>query len=194
MFFLKKMKLSRLLKKVRKLHQLRDQGGKVDSKHEIAALKELAKFYDKNPFNKNIPQAETLALEYYRAAAALNDAQAQYICSERFFKLGLFWQAWANDIYGSTIHKEYAQGYFTEAYTYVKAAEEGGYALAKRLHGLAYIHGWGVTPDTSHGFQMVLDSIEMEKAWERATKIIENLKLNSPEFFSALMKYKSSKK
>jgi TPR repeat protein len=189
-----KMKLNSLLKKAKKLYQLRDSGGATDIKREIDILLQIARFYDKHLYDKKFPRADILALEYYRAAAILDDVQAQYICSERFFERGRFWSALAADTYGTDIHKKYAQENYNEAFNYIKQAEMGGYALAKRLHGLAYIHGWGVEKNTAAGFKQIIDSIEMEGAWDRAAKIFEELKLNSPEFFDALMEYKAAKK
>lgn len=191
MCLFKVSKLKSLQKKAKKLHQLRDQGKATGFKLEVAALYELAKFLDKYQFHKKFPNAQVQALEYYRAAASLDDIQAQYICSQRLFDLARFYDTWAHDIYGSSAHEKFAPFYYEDAFKYLKQAESGGYALAKRFHGLAYINGWGVIKDTEKGFQMVIDSIDMEKAWERASKIFEELKLNSPEFFNAIMKYKS---
>ncbi len=56
---------------------------------------------------------------------------------------------------------------------------------------MTYIHGWGVIKNMNTGSQLVLDSIEQEKAWDRATKIFDELKLNSPEFFAALRSYQT---
>lgn len=191
MSFFKRLKLKSLLKKAKKLHQVRDQGEAGGFKLEIAALKELTHFFDANRFNKKFPDAQLQALEYYRAAAALDDAQAQHQLSQRLFAIARFYDEWEKNIYGSPIHKKYAEFYYEDAFKYLKQAETGGYALAKRFHGLAYINGWGVAKDSEKGFQMVIDSIEMEQAWERASKIFEELKLNSPEFFNAIMKHKA---
>lgn len=191
MTFFKRMKLRSLQKKAKKLHQIRDQGKGTGFKAEIAVLFELAEFFDKNRFHKKFPEAETFALEYYRAAASLDDAKAQYILSQRLFDKARFYDNWNQDIYGSSVHQRYAALYYEDAFKYLKESEAGGYALAKRYHGLAYIHAWGVAKDSEKGFQMIIDSIEMEQAWDRATKILEELKLNSPEFFNSIMKHQA---
>lgn len=191
MNFLQKFKMNSLRKKVQRTHELREQRNKnEDVQNEISAQTQLAEFYDKHYFDKKLPRAEIFSLECYRVNAALGDAKSQYICGQRLLEQGKFWDSWAhNPIYGAAIHKRYAVLFFEEAFTYLRTAEEQDYALAKRLLGLAHIHGWGVTPNTDQGFKLVLDSIEMEKAWDRATKIFEELKLNSPEFFTALRSY-----
>jgi hypothetical protein len=48
-----------------------------------------------------------------------------------------------------------------------------------------------VEKDTNKGFNLILESIEMANAWSQATKIIEKLHLNSPEFFQALTRYQA---
>lgn len=190
----KKMQFNSLIKKVRKYHQIREQGTQTNIQDEIQALCKLAALYDANRYDKKLPKAEYLAMEYYRVAAALGDPESQYRCGQYFLEQGKFWDAWSRDIYGDDIHKKYAADAYQEAFQYLNTAAKNGYALAKRLHGLAYIYGWGVDRNTETGFQYVLDSIEMEGAWDRATKILDELKLNSPEFFAALMSYQAGKK
>jgi hypothetical protein len=88
---------------------------------------------------------------------------------------------------------DYAGGSFREALGFVIAAQNHGHILAKRLHGLAYINGWGLEVDRDKGFQFVVDSIEDENAWDRATKIFEEIGLNRPEFFSTMMQMRKGK-
>jgi hypothetical protein len=194
MNFFQKIKLNRLQKKVQKTHDLRErQGGKADAQNEIKAQYELAQFYDKHFFDKKLPHAEVYALDCYRAAASLGDAKAEYICGQRLLEQAKFWDARSRSpIYGNTIHKRYATGFYEEAFAYLRSAEAHGYALAKRLLGMIYINAWGVAKHMDEGYKLILDSIEMEKAWARANKIFEELKLNSPEFFAALQSHKRS--
>jgi TPR repeat protein len=193
MTFFKRMKLKSLLKKVKKLYQLREQGANTDIKNEITALHAVAEFYTKNHYNEAFPNSPLFAFEYYRAAASLGDAKAQYLCGKELLDQAKFWEEWEKGMYADAIHTQNMTDRYAEAFKYLSAAESNGYALASRLHGLAYIHGWGVEKNTNTGFKYVLDSIEMDKAWDKATKILEELKLNSPEFFAALMAYKSGK-
>jgi len=192
MNFWQKLKLNRIRKKVQRVHELREQRNKAeDIQNEIKLQYQLAEFYDKHRFDKKLPHAEIYALECYRINAALGDRKAQYICGQRLLEQGKFWDAWSrNPIYGATANKKYAANFYEEALAYLKMAEEGEYPLAKRLLGLIYVHGWGVPADMDKGFKLVLESIDQEQAWDRATKILEDLKLNSPAFFAALRSYK----
>lgn len=194
MNIMQRFKLKGLEKKVKKLHDLREQGGNVDVKQEAKAQIELAKFYDAHSFDKKLPRAIVQAFECYRAAAILGDMEAQYICGQRRLEEGKFWEHWSAGLYGNPIHKKYAALFYEEAFTYLKEAETSGHPLAKRLHGLALINGWGVDKDVEAGFKLVVDSIAAENAWDKVTKIFEELGLNSPEFFSMLMTYKKDKR
>lgn len=192
MHFFQRLKLKSLRKKVEKAHAMREQNGtNANLLNEITAQYQLADFYLKHRFDKNLPNADILVLECYRAIATLGEPKGQYLCGERLLNQGKFWASWANNpIYGAPIHQKYAKANFEEAFAYLETADAAGYALARRLLGLAYIHGWGTPQDLNKGYKFVLDSIEMEKAWDRATKIFDELKLNSPEFFAALQSYK----
>lgn len=194
MNFLHKLKLKSLRKKVEKQHQLRERrGNNADVQGEVQAQYALADFYDKRRWDRKLPHAEIYALECYRAAAALGDGKAQYICGQRLLEQAKFWDAWSQSpIYGSPIHKKYASNCYEEAFIYLRDAEESGYALAKRLLGLTHIHGWGVVRNMDEGYKLILDSIDLEKSWDRATKIFEELKLSSPEFFAALRSHKKA--
>jgi TPR repeat protein len=188
MNFFQKLKLKSLRKKVQKAHALREKKGTdVELKNEVAAQYNLAKFYDEHLFDKKLPHAEIYSLECYRAAASLEDVKAYYICGQRLLDQAKFWDAWSRSpIYGATIHKKYANNFYEEAFAYLSVADERDYPLAKRLLGLSFIHGWGKPRELEKGYNLVLDSIDLEKSWDRATKIFDELKLNSPEFFAAL--------
>lgn len=193
MNFLQKMKLKGLRKKVEKAHDVAvQQGNKVNPQTEVTAQYELAQFYAKHRFDKGLPHAEDYELECYRAVSLLGDAKASYLCGKQLLEKAKFWDAWSRGpLYGAEIHQKYAKAFYDEAFVYLRTAEERGYALAKRLLGLVHIHGWGVAKNMDAGYQYILDSIEQEKAWERATKIFDELKLNSPEFFAALRNYQA---
>lgn len=192
MNFFQKRKLKSLRKKVEKAHILREQdASNINLQDEIKAHYNLAEFYKKHLFDKDLPHAEIYLLECYRAVAALGEPKAQYLCGEKLLTQAKFWGQWSyNPVYGAEIHKKYANALFEEAFSYLRTADASDYPLAKRLIGMAYIHGWGVPRDLSKGYQYILDSIDLEKAWDRATKIFEELKLSSPEFFAALQSHK----
>lgn len=187
MNFLAQMKLKRLQKRAKYLFDKRDSGAVVNINNETKILKQLGEFYFKHRFNKSLPHADVLAVEYYRAAANLNDAEAQYILGKSRLELGRFWQTWRDGAYGEELHQAYADTCFKEAFENLNHADKNGYPLAKRLYGLAYINGWGMPVDQERGFQLVVDSIEEAKAWDKATEIFQQLGLNKPEFFSTMM-------
>ena len=190
--FLKRWKLSRLLKSVKRYQAVREHGDKKSVPLEIKALLALAAYY-KNTLltNKKFPLARIYLFEYLRAAAALNDKGSQYQCALMRFEEGKLYAAWNTSNYRRAIHEKLMKEAFDEAFAFLEVAIKNNSAEAKRYKGLAYIHGWGVDKDTSKGFEYILDSIAMENAWARATKIIEKLNLNSPEFFKALTQYQS---
>lgn len=183
---LQKMKLSSLQKKVQKFYEQREAGNSGVLEEEIKAHFELAAFYDDKLYDKDVPNAAYLAIECYRAAGILGDAEGQYITGERLVERGKFWDEVMRGPYACEVHQHYAKEAYREGFSYLEAAEEKGHALAVRFHGLAYVHGWGVDKDPTKGFGMVIDSIDLEQAWDRANKIFEDLGLNTPEFYSAL--------
>lgn len=196
MSIFQKMKFNALKKKAFAYYQARqaEEGTDEDIKKEIAVYLELAKFYKKHLFDKNMSKAETFLIESYRAAASLGDVHARYILSEILFEKAKFWESLKESMYSNKVHGKYAKDAYEEAFVYLKAAEEAGHALAKRLHGLAYVNGWGVEKDQERGFQLVVDSIDQEDAWDRATKIFEKIGLNKPEFFTSIMSLKNKSK
>ncbi len=190
--FLKRWKLNRLLKTVKRYQVIRENGDKKCVHLEIKALWALANYY-KNTLltNSKFPLARLYLFEYLRAAAALNDKQAQYHCALMRFEEGKFYAAWNASNYRRAVHEKLRQEAFDDAFAFLEVAIKNNSFEAKRCQGLAYIHGWGVEKDAAKGFECILDSINMENAWARATKIIEKLHLNSPEFFKALTQYKA---
>ena len=180
-------------KKLHKLHRLYEQEG---SDKQLKALSQafytMANFYKKYSFDKDLPYAEFHALECYRVLSSFEDPKAQYLLGEHLLKYGKFWLDLAkNPLYKTNQPKAYAQSFFEESHVYLQAANEQNYFLARRLLGMAHIHGWGCEPDLQRGYQLVLESIDLEQAWATATKIFDTLKLNSPEFFAALRAYKN---
>ncbi len=189
---LQKFKFRRLQKKLHRLHGFYEQeGSDVKLKALSQAFYAMASFYDNHRFDKDLPFAEFHALECYRVLASFQDAKAQYMLGERLLNYGKFWQDLAkNPLYNTNKPKAYAQSFFEESLVYLRAADEQNYPLARRLLGMFYIHGWGSVPNLEKGYQLVLESIDLEQAWGKATQIFDTLKLNSPEFFSALRAYK----
>lgn len=192
---LQKMKLASLQKKLQQCFEARqqDKASQSDIKKEIALHFELAEFYKEHLYDSDVPNAEIYMIENFRTAAILGDINALYKLSEILLEKAKFWEKMSTSMYGCKVHQKYKLDYYEEAFTYLKSAEEQGHALAKRLYGMVLIHGWGMAPDQDKGFKMIVDSIELENAWDRATKIFEQLGLNKPEFFSAIMSLKQKK-
>ncbi len=192
---LQKMKLGSLQKKLQKFFELRQQekASQSDIKKEIELHYELANFYKEHLYDSDVPHAKEYMLESYRTAAILGDLNALYELGKQLLDEAKFWEAMSTSAYGCKVHQKYKSDFYEEALTYLKSAEEQGHALAKRLYGMVLIQGWGTKEDKEKGFQLIVDSIEIEKAWDRATKIFEDLGLNKPEFFSAIMSIKQKK-
>lgn len=189
MCFFTRRKIKKLTKKAKQFSQAREEGkaGEKALANEIKVYCKLAKLYDKKSRSKKLPRAKEMSMVCYRAAANLGDAQSQYELGMRFFDGGKFWHALHDGPFSTAAYEGYAEQAFKEAHAYMQLAEDQGHFLAKRELGLAYIHGWGVLVDQRKGFQKVVDSIEDEGAWDRATKIFEEIGLNKPEFFSTMM-------
>ena len=183
---LKKMKLNTLRKKVQENKERREAGRAPEIHEEINSLFELAEFYVDNGFDKDLPHADILSCEAYRAAAILGNSEAQYRCGKYFLEMGKFWDEVRDSMLGCDLQNKYSDAYYEEAFFYLEEAETNGHALAKREHGMAFIHGWGVEADTQKGYQLVIESIDLEGSWDKATEIFQSLGLNSTEFFSML--------
>jgi TPR repeat protein len=188
MALLTRFKIKRLKKKLERLYAARVETGKGQLDEEIATYFTLANVYKKK---KRLDPEKIYQLECYRAAAHLGDANAQYLCAKALLEKARFWDGWTKTIFGQKIHQKYADNLFSEALSYLIESEEQGHPLAKRLHGLSYIRGWGVEKNDDQGFKLIIASIEQEGAWDRATKIFEDLGLNTPEFFSKLVSHQT---
>ncbi len=195
MYIFQRWKLKSLQKKVGHLFKNRqaNQVGDAQIQKGVAPYYSIGEFYDKHQFCKNCPNAALNAIENYRAAAALNDRNAQYLVGQRLMEQGKFWDEFQQTIYACQAQKDYASAAYKEAFAYLESANRLEHSLAKRMIGLAYINGWGVEKDTDKGFKLVVESIEQEGAWDDATKIFESLGLNKPEFFSSIMSLKKGK-
>ena len=190
MCLFKKFKINRLTKKLISYQKdrLYNQPTEENRRKEIAGYHELCKLYQKLVGYKKFPYAQSMVLACYRAASALDDVSAQftlgkYLLEEAKFKSSLQQQA----LFSSPVNARQVQQIYAEAHAYLLAAEHLNHAQAKRLRGLCYINGWGVDVDKEIGFEMIVESIEQEKSWDKVPQIFAALGLNKPEFFTALM-------
>lgn len=190
--FLRNRKIKKLTRKLNQYHKNRQSNAVHDSvlAKEISTYYQLARFYDKHQFDKDLPDSQNLALENYRMAANMGDSNAQCIVGKRLMDSGRFWVNLNNTIYHCEKHEDYADNYFKESVMYLNSSHEQGYFLATRLLGVAYVNGWGVDADVDGGGKLLVDSIEKEGAWDRASQIFAELGLNKPEFFSKFMSMK----
>ena len=187
--FLTNRKVKSLEKKINALRQTRLAQEVADSEiaKEIALYHDLAEVYEKLRFDKEHPYAHFLVLESYRSAATLGDVKALYRLASQLIERGKFWQSLGDSHFACKTHEKYIHDTFEEAFVYLQAAEDKDDFKAKRLHGLVYINGWGVDIDLDKGFALVIESIQQEGSWDRATEIFQELNLNKPEFFSYIM-------
>ncbi|NKB47695.1 MAG: hypothetical protein GKR77_07910 [Legionellales bacterium] len=192
----RRWRLKSLNKKVESLLRQRQNNpvSDADIAKEIQLHMAIGHIYDQHRFDKKIPYAERLALESYRAAAALENPQAQYIVGERLMEFGKFWDRMQTSLYGCQAHKKYAEQAYQEAFVYLEACDKQQYPKAKRLQGLAWINGWGVEKDFDKGVAWVVDSIEMEGKWDQLTDILTKIELNTPDFFASIRKAREARR
>ena len=191
MAFFKKYKIRRLEKKLKSLQDQRkhDQPSVEALKKEKALCYKLAKIYLTLFGKKKFPFAREMAMECYRAAASIEDADAQYFLAQHCLDEAKLREGLQErGPYASASNIRLMNALYEEAHAYLQAAEALKHAHAKRLRGLCFIYGWGVSPDKDRGFELVVQSIEQENAWEKIPQIFAEIGLNKPEFFAAIMK------
>ncbi len=188
---LTRLKIKRLIKKLQVAKQAREHNQPTDeaSRLEKAGYHQLAEVYQGLQGKKKWPFARERMLACYRAASMLHDAQAQYLLGQALLdEAKMREELEASHVFASKSNARTMAQLYEEAHAYLSAAEGLQHIEAKRLHGLCYINGWGVPEDKSHGFKLVVESIELENAWDKVPQIFASIGLNKPEFFSALTK------
>ena len=141
---------------------------------------------------KKWPFAREMVLACYRASAMLDDAKAQYLIGKALLDEAKFRETLEKDnLFASQSNQRSMQQLYEEALAYLSAASGMEHVLARRLLGLCYINGWGVSKDNEGGFKLVVESIEIEQSWDKVPQIFASIGLNKPEFFSALTKMRS---
>lgn len=194
--FLKKFKIKRLTKKLKSMQRNRVHNQVSDEilAKEIAYYHELATIYKSSVGHKSHPYAPIMVDACLRAAAALHNSAAQYelgkqLLDEAKFRTNLQ----DEELFASSSNECQITLLYEEALAYLQAAEQVGHIEAKRLHGLCYINGWGVSADKDKGFELIVASIDQENSWDKVPEIFAKIGLNKPEFFSALMKHRNPK-
>ncbi len=186
-------KIKRIVKKLKALQANRVNNQPDDEvlKKEIAYYFELAAIYKRIKCHKKFPYAPIMHDECLRAAAALDDVQANYqigldTLEEAKFRDNLEREG----VFKSELNANKSKQLYEEAHAYLSVAMARGHILAKRLKGLAYINGWGLDADQKAGFELVMESIEQEGSWDRVPQIFASIGLNKPEFFAAIVQRK----
>lgn len=186
MNMLQKRKLNALREKIKGFYDQKLNGEEVDVPTEVAAHLELAKFYDEHRFDEDIPHAENLADECFRAAANLGDVRSLYNFGRRTFDKARFWDDLSNSMYACEAQKKYADSYYREAFGYLQEADEKGSYMAKRLMGIAHYRGWGFDQNEEKGLDLIIESIDQQGAWDKAKDIVVTIGLDPQDFFSKL--------
>ncbi|CDZ79292.1 hypothetical protein BN59_03610 [Legionella massiliensis] len=192
--FFKRRKIKRLTKKIKAM-----QGNRVHNQprdevlaKEIAIYHELGGIYKGLIGHKHYPYAAEMEEACLRAAADLEDSNAQYQLGKQLLEEAKFRDKVQQEVlFANASNERNMNQLYTEAIVFLESAEKLGHIEARRLHGLCHINGWGLPPDKDKGFELVVQSIEQENSWDRVPQIFAAIGLNKPEFFSALMQHRN---
>jgi len=190
MYFLKRFKINKIIKKIKVLQQSRalNQPNNEAITKELALYLQLEAIYTSLHGNKKCPYAREMLLAIYRAESMLDDTRAQYLIGKNLLEEGKFRDNLQREgVFASESNERQMRERYVDAHAFLFAAMNSNHILARRLHGLSYINGWGLPTDKDKGFEMVVQSIEQENSWDKVPQIFKEIGLNKPEFFSALM-------
>lgn len=189
----KRLSIRSLTKKLKALKEVREHNQVSDEAiaKEINLYMELSGIYYSLRKNKKFPFAKIMFLECLRAAASLGFPNAQYELGQLLLEEAKFRDnIEKEELFANNSNQRQSIQLYEEALAFLQSAEKFGHVLAKRLHGLCYINGWGVEIQKEKGFEMVMASISQENSWDKIPQIFASIGLNKPEFFSALGKHK----
>lgn len=191
---LKRLKIKKLTKKIKAMQANRVHNQPRDEvlAKEISFYHELAGIYNSLIGHKHYPLAAEMNIACLRAAASIDDANAEYELGKKFLEEAKFREQLQKEgIFASPSNERQMSQLYSESLAYLEAAEGLGHIEARRLHGLCFINGWGLAIDKDKGFELVVESIEQENSWEKVPQIFAAIGLNKPEFFTALMKHRN---
>ncbi|MDX1836866.1 sel1 repeat family protein [Legionella taurinensis] len=194
MILFKGHKVKSLTKKIKSMQQSRVHNQPTEDMvtKETGLYHQLASVYKVLRGHKKFPFADEMVWETLRASTNLDDSAAQYELGSHLLEEAKFRdELQRGGVFASPSNERQMRQLYDEALAYLQAAEALGHVQAKRLHGLCYINGWGVTVDRDKGFELVVASIEQDNSWDKVPQIFAAIGLNKPEFFSALMKRRS---
>jgi len=190
----KRLKIKRLTKKLKamQVNRIHNQPSDEVLVKEVALYHQLGEIYSSLIGHKHFPYASEMKIACLRAAAEIDDSNAQYQLGKKFIEEARFREQLQRDeLFASISNERQMNQLYAEALAYLESAEKLGHVEARRLHGLCYINGWGLLADKNKGFELVVESIEQENSWDRVPQIFAAIGLNKPEFFSALMKHRN---
>lgn len=194
MKFLRQFTINRLMKKLKSLQQSRalSQPNEDSLKKEKGYYHTLADIYASYHNPRRHPFAQNMVLECYRAAATLDDSEAQYTLGNALLEEAKQRERLQNNgVFASKSNEKRMQQLYEEAHAYLTSADKLNHILARRLRGMCYINGWGVEANQDQGFELVVSSIEQGNSWDKVPEIFESLGLNKPEFYAALTKHRT---
>jgi TPR repeat protein len=158
---------------------------------EITLYFELATLYESLLGEVKLPFAREQALACYRAAAALDNAQAQFLVGQKLLEEARMREELeSGGLFASDANAAFLKVLYHDVHAFLLAAEKHQHIKAKRVRGLCYINGWGVPVDKDAGFDLVVASIEQENSWDRVQKIFAELGINKSAFFSELFQHR----
>ncbi|MGQ3892264.1 hypothetical protein [Legionella sp. CNM-4043-24] len=193
MMLFKRLQMRALVKKLKSMKQTRQHNQPSDEilAKEVSLYMALASIYHSLRKNKKYPYADIAVKECWRAAASIDSAEANYNLGKSLLEEARFREGLENEaLLASASNEKQAAMLYAEALAYLTRAETLGHVLARRLHGLCYINGWGLDVDKDKGFDLVVASIGQENSWDKVPQIFASIGLNKPEFFSALVKHR----
>ncbi len=196
MTWFSRFKIKRMLKQIKSMHHYRKLNQPTDQAihQEISLYFKLAHQYEALHGHKKYPFAYQQALACYRAAASLDDAQAQFILGKKLLEEAKLRETLEkNEIFSSKSNEHDMKRLYEDAHAFLEAANKKNHIQAKRILGLCYIHGWGVKIDKEFGFDLIVASIDQENSWDRVQKVFAEIGINKPQFFSELFKHRYKK-
>ncbi|MDF1757895.1 MAG: hypothetical protein P1U74_06320 [Legionellaceae bacterium] len=191
--WLKNLKIKRLQKQLLNMQQsrLQNQASGEMLSRELQTYRRLANVYEKLKGCVKFPFAREQAIACYRAAAALDDVEAQFTIGQKLLEEGKMRdKLQQNTLFSSVSNELFMNELYKEAHAFLLSAEKQQHINAKRIRGLCYINGWGVAVDKDVGFDLVVESIEQENSWDRVQKIFKELGINQSSFFSELFQHR----
>lgn len=193
MFNFRQRQINKYLKKIKAFQVGRQNAEPSESalNKEIKAYQNLIKIYQKLIGNKHYPHAELKAIECYRVAAGLRDKEACFYLGKYMLDEANCRQQLENDgLFSHPVNQKARDNCFEQAHIYLEAATKLGHTEAMRLLGLCYIHGWGKSTDKEKGFDMVVNSIDKDNAWDKLPEIFSRLGLNKPNLIAELLQHR----